>query len=429
MRGGPTVTAQHEYLLSKMGINSIADRRLLKKNDLLDSLNQPRSLKRIVALRGSDSESKFQTDEFYSLEQSKNKSFSYLSPMPTESVAQPLPRLTLPAAAAALTGSYNAPEAMIALRQLRKKNSVDFSRFWGWERRQRELTGGIEPIMSSNSSISSSNSNSNSNSNMGGKSVKGEETGLSKRVQAVRHMQAAYMVGAGGVGSTTGMGMGMNDSQMTDFDSRRVVGEVGVGGYSSSGKLTPFELPAPGPHVLTAPSSPGRSSDAASLTGNGNGNGNGNSAVMGVAASDSYKSRKPRIADLVLTDEHFDAVSKYFTSPTAKDGAGADTSAGMLERKVGGNTIYGADGFGNDTGISGQERGTMEVVRVKGQSSAPHAAFYVYSPTANANSNSISSAGGSPANGQGQGQGQSLEHENLSLDELLAFMSAVEGGI
>lgn len=421
----PFVSAHQEYFLSKMGINSIADKRLLKRNELLDSLNQPRPQRgrQMVTIRDNP---EYLTDHSCNdLDFSKNKSFSYESLASNASATPPLESAQTPATSS--RDGYNSEEALVTLRQLRKKNAVDFSRFWGWEQKQRALQGQIGggSVAGGSATVASNNINSNAALGVGKGPEKRQDGKVVQRLQAVNDMRNAY-IGAqrGPIGQTS-----MTDSLAEAMDV--MGGGVGAGGRggridgSASGLrdslVTPFELPAPDPHILTAPSSrhgqsynglgigstaaTGSSLEAEAGAEAGTGGGSG------PEASSDFRARKPRIADLVLTDEHFDLVSKYFLQPSPT-GPAQGQARGQHQDMPKGPEL--------GPGLGGGQ--AAEMFRVTGQSTHQPPIF-VYSPTATGSASTSAAGQGS---GSGSGRGQESEP---SLDELLAFMSAAEGGL
>ena len=390
--------AHSEYFLSKLGVPSIADRRVAAARRLVDSLNQPRAPRRsVVPLRadGSVADAQYITEESYSNEHySRNVSFSYQSPVMYEEPAPPLqPALR--------TSTYNSEEALQTLRALRKKNNVDFSQFWGWERKQRALLSNLSDSAASVSSGPGSGSGSSSSTLIKPSKAADE---VSKRVQAVRNMQAVYAQG-GGISDPISSLHGLDE----EFASTAAA----------------FTSPAPQPISLrvaaAAAAASGEGVDEMQRDGGG------------------FRQRKPRIADLVLTDEHFDAVSKYFSSPinNSKNNIYAEAEAAAA-----------AAGPGLGLGVPpsiGVESG--DVLRVSAASaSAP--SIYIYSPSHAASSSSSSGgkgggSGSTESAGLGSGSGGAtgggggrstvptptgLGPED-SLDDLLQFMSAVEGEI
>ena len=381
----------------------------------MDSLNQPRAPRRsVVPMRadGSVADAQYITEESYSDEQySRNVSFSYQSPVMHEEPAPPLqPALRTS------TYNYNSEEALQTLRALRKKNNVDFSQFWGWERKQRALLNNLSDSGALVSAVSHSSGTSSKPSKAADE--------VSKRVQAVRNMQAVYAQG-GGISDSIASLHGLDE----EFESTAAA----------------FSSPAPEPISLA---------------------GAGIAAVaINEGASEmqrdggGFRQRKPRIADLVLTDEHFDAVSKYFSSPinNSKNNIYAEAEAAAAAA---------APGLGLCAPSSlGVRVESGDVLRVSAASaSAP--SIYIYSPSHASSSSSSSFSSSSSSGGRGGGSGSAAANncpdvsrhasregdgvseaagwaaaasavptptgqgpEDDSLDDLLQFMSAVEGEI
>lgn len=377
----------------------------------MDSLNQPRAPRRsVVPMRadGSVADAQYITEESYSDEQySRNVSFSYQSPVMHEEPAPPLqPALRTS------TYNYNSEEALQTLRALRKKNNVDFSQFWGWERKQRALLNNLSDGGSLVSAVSPSSGTSS-------KPSKAADD-VSKRVQAVRNMQAVYAQGGGISDSITSL-HGLDE----EFESTAAA----------------FSSPAPEPMSLA-----GAGIAAVAIS-------EGGSEMQ--RDGGGFRQRKPRIADLVLTDEHFDAVSKYFSSPinNSKNNIYAEAEAAVAAAGPG-LGLCAPSSLGVESG---------DVLRVSAASaSAP--SIYIYSPShaSSFSSSSSSSSSGGKGGGSGsaaanygpdlsrhasrEGDGVSeaagwaaaasavptptgLGPEDDSLDDLLQFMSAVEGEI
>lgn len=402
---GPFISAHQEYFLSKVGIQSIADKRFAARKDRmthLDALNQPRP-RRAIALKadGSVADTHYITDstnnnDIIDARNGKMMSFSYVSPdldpnQTTSHVAAP----EASTSSSSRTSNYNTEEALGTLRMLRKKNSVDFSQFWGWERKQRIAAAAGD--ISAHSSIDGRSSATNiGKGSAQGQSSK-EKRALSQvdqRVQAVQSMRAVYgLKPEGPVGSSiTGTGFSI-DGTMGDSISL----------FAAEDGFDHVSFTAPSPHIITAPNTANEHDQRLKSNSGPGGATMDNNSIT----APPYRGRKPKIADLVLTDEHFDAVSKYF-SP--------DTSGGQ-------NNIYKEAGLVH----SGQAWG--HVLRVTPQN-ATNAPIYVYSPVAGADAKGPDDMAARPQSRVNAFSptftGTGAED---SLDDLLSFMDAVEGSL
>ena len=420
------VGATQEFMMSKLGMSIAHEHfrdRHVKKQMLLDSLHAStvchRKTRKSVPTKShvNGVDARFLLDEIDDEDEGysgpkvhpteRNVSFSYKTPASIASSVAEASYCGASLGGAASTslampplGTYNAKEAVNTLRLLRRANQVDFSKFWGWERAQREKGVAATAASSSASArgdrrkVGAQHRTTSASPPDAARCPKPDAA--ARRVDAVRNMRAVY-----GQGMAEGS---MADSIMSLGTERGLL--MAADDEGDDYTVTSVQFSAPGPAAKPSRAEAG-SPSLLYRAGIGGAASSSSSSLLSPSPQPQqqprYKTNKPVIADLVLTDEHFDAVSKYFSSPLELALSAAVKAGPVLSYDAPPQSFA-------------QPRGKYNAVVRVSPKSAGSAPMYIYSPhDARPDSkNNIFS----PTNAGAD-----------SLDELMQFMVAVEESI
>lgn len=451
------VGATQEYMLGRLGMTIASPHfreSVLKKHQLLDAIHAGsyRVRKRRFALPSKSVvngvDARFLIDEIDDEDEEdsssslykarpaeRNISFSYQTP----SVASSFEGQAAPSPAKnGGPAAYNAKEAMNTLKLLRRTNQVDFSKFWGWERKQREImaasaaaaaaAGGGSGAGASGAAAAHNDRGHHHHLRIPTSPVaeaarRPKPDATSRKVEAVRAMRAVY-------GQGMELQAGMADSISSVGSPGRAL-QLAEDDEGDDFSIASVQLSAPLPRPAAQSSTGAASSSFRAGIKGSPAPPDTDPAAASASAPQSqaqpqprYKANKPLIADLVLTDEHFDAVSKYFAAPLESGTAGAPAGSAMpISSSSAVPPASSVVSYRAPSPSYAQPQGKFgSVVRVSPQSgrgAGSAGPMYVYSPLSSGKRPDSSNNVFSPTHAAGDD----------SLDELLQFMDAVEGSL